>query len=241
MRRQSIGASSCLLETDADRVFADRGGDLQVAVHGVPVVGWPTVDRHPAALRIDIADMESGSLPSCARSAGVGGDDQAPAVDIVPGLREADGGEVHAVDRWINELPQVGLVDQPPPGAFAPRFGDHHDGVVLTTGMRLTQPEPPRELTGPWVPGGLIVRLRVRLQCRIDGGVAEFPRNRQPEEGVPRGVLEARPVLAGLADGLQIPPAHTVSGGLEEPPRFVALLGQELERQRQAASRTYSV
>src|SRR5262249_7041085 len=53
-----------------------------------------------------------------------------------------DGGEVHAVDRWINELPQVGLVDQPPPGAFAPRFGDHHDGVVLATWMRLTQPEP---------------------------------------------------------------------------------------------------
>ena len=71
---------------DADRVLADRGSDLQVTVHGVPVVGWPIVDRHPAALRIDIADTESGSLPGCARSSGVGGDDQAPAVDVVPGL-----------------------------------------------------------------------------------------------------------------------------------------------------------
>src|SRR5262252_6891082 len=79
------------------------------------------------------------------------------------------------------------------------------------------------------------------LQFRIDGGVAEFPRNRQPEECVPRSVLEARPILAGLAYWIQIPPAHTVSDGLEEQPRFVALLGQELERQRQAASRTYSV
>ena len=182
MIRHSIGASFCFLVPDADRVFADRGGDLQVAVHGVPVVGWPTVDRHPAALRIDIADMESGSLPSCARRSGVGGDDQAAAVDVVPGLGEADGGEVHAVDRGINALPQVGLVDQPPPGAFAPRFGDHHDGVVLATRMRLTQTETPCELAGPWVPGGLIVRLRVGLQFRVDRLVPELAGNGQTTE-----------------------------------------------------------
>src|SRR5215831_1475391 len=81
----------------------------------------------------------------------------------------------------------------------------------------------------------------MRLQFRIDGGVSEFPRNRQTEECVPRCVLEARPILAGLAYWIQSPPAQTFRCGLEEQSRFVAFLGQELERQSQSASWTYSV
>src|SRR3954447_13289815 len=125
----------CLLVPDEDRVLADSDGNLQFTVHGAPIVAWLTVNRHLAVLRIDIADPERRPLPGCARSSGVGGDDEAPAVDVVPGLREADGGKVNAVDRGINELAQVGLVDHPPPCAFAPSFRDHHHGVVLTAWM----------------------------------------------------------------------------------------------------------